>query len=121
MASMIMDPLAQAWLAILRNTPCYASVHFEVPVPSDAGASEVQGVSYSRSVLTWNDEGSDRLLSNIQDLAWLNLEDVTLVGVGTWDAPAGGNLLVFAQFDEPVVIHGRGSHQVAAGSLFVRV
>lgn len=121
MASMILDPLAEQFAQILVDTPCFASLHYIAPTEDDPGASEVTGPTYSRSVLTWDYASGLRLLKNVQQLQWLNLDQVTLIGVGAWDAPTGGNMLLFAQLDDPVVVADRGSHSLDAGALFVRI
>lgn len=122
MASVITDVLAKEWLDSLKAKQCFASLHFEVPNPDDPGASEVDGATYSRSILTWDYPGGDiRSLVNIQDLTWTNIEMITIVCVGVWDASTKGNLLLYAQLDEPIPVPDRGSFTVAAKSLFVHV
>lgn len=122
MASVINDPLAKAWLERLSMLSCYASLHFEVPNPDDPAASEVSGGTYSRSPLTWDfADNSTRYLWNIQQLQWLNLDKVTLVAVGAWTDPTKGELLLWAQLDEPIAVPDRGSYQVDAKQFFVHV
>jgi|JI8StandDraft_1071087.scaffolds.fasta_scaffold00464_37 hypothetical protein len=121
MASVIFDTLANAWTQILLDTPCYASIHFEFPTPDDPAASEVDGLSYARSPFIWDTAASQRALVNNDSLEWLNLDATTIIGVGTWDAPTGGNLLLFHQFDEPVSVADLGSYGLDARQLFVVV
>jgi hypothetical protein len=122
MASVINDPLATQWLDLLKAKPCFASLHFEEPNPDDPGASEVDGATYSRATLTWTyAPDSTRALVNLQDLVWKNIEQITLVAVGVWDAPTKGNLLLWAQLDAPVPVPDRGSFQVDALELFVSI
>jgi hypothetical protein len=122
MASVINEPLATQWLDALRDKPCFASLHFEVPNPDDPGASEVDGATYSRSTLTWQyPSGDTRSLVNLQDLVWTNIESTTIVVIGVWDAPTKGNLLLWAQLDEPVPVPDRGSYTVDAQQLFVHL
>jgi len=121
MASMILDTLAAQFAEIVIDTPCYGSLHYITPTEDDPNSSEVTGPTYSRSPLTWDYASGLRLLSNVQQLQWLNLDQITLIGVGAWDAPTGGNMLLFAQLDTPVVVSDRGSYSLDAGSLFVRI
>lgn len=120
--SVINDPLAVEWLSLLEKTPCFASLHFEIPKPDDPSASEVTGGSYARSPLTWQvASGQTRFLWNIQSLQWLNLQQVTLVAVGAWTDPTKGQLLLWAMLEPPVPVNDRGSFQIAANQLFVTV
>jgi len=120
MASVINDPLVTKWLDALKAIPGFASLHYEIPDPADPEASEVTGGSYARSSLKWDYvDNSTRALWNIEDLAWLNLETVTIVAVGVWDDPTKGKLLLWAVLDEPIPIADRGSYQVGAHQLFV--
>ena len=122
MASVINDPLAIEWLELLKAKQGYASLHFEVPNPDDPGASEVDGATYSRSTLTWTYPAGDiRSLVNLQDLIWTNINPTTIVVVGVWDSPTKGNLLLWAQLDEPYPVPDRGSYKVDAQQLFVHV
>lgn len=122
MSSVINDPLAEAWLESLIATQCYASLHFEVPNPDDPGASEVTGPTYARSILTWEWALNDRRsIVNLQDLVWTNLDQVTIVAVGAWTEPTKGDLLLWAQLDEPIPVADRGSWLVAAKEFFVHL
>lgn len=122
MSSIIYDPLARPWLDYLIRIDCYASLHFEVPDPSDPGASEVTGPTYSRSPLTWDFVlDTSRTVWNVQDLSWLNLDEVTIIGVGAWTEPTKGDLLLFAQLDDPVAVLDRGSWRLPAQELLLRV
>ena len=122
MASVINDPLARVWLDHLVATTGFASLHYETPNPDDPSASEVDGPTYSSSTLTWTYALNDRRsVVNRQDLSWLNLQTTTIVCVGVWDAPTKGNLLLWAQLDEPIPVPDRGSYQVQAGQLFCHV
>lgn len=115
MSAFMNDPLVRRWLTQLRAIPSYASLHFEVPSADDPGASEVSGGTYSRSSLTWDDvDGSRRALWNVQDLRWLNLQQVTVVAIGAWDAPTLGNCLLWTVLDEPVLVADRGSYALPA-------
>jgi hypothetical protein len=120
MASTVYDALANEWLAILQETTCYASLHYEVPSTDNPLASEADSPSYTRSMFLWT-PGGTRTLSNLEGLQWLNLEDITIIGVGAMNAPVGGQLLLFFQLDDPIPINGRGSWSLGAGELFVRV
>ena len=98
------------------------SLHFEMPEPDDPGASEVDGTSYSRALLTWDwADNSYRTLWNIQAQQWLNMEQITIVAVGVWDAPTKGELLLVAQLDAPVPIPDRGSYVLDAKTLYCHV
>jgi hypothetical protein len=119
MASTIYNPLAQEWLQILLDTPCYAALHFEVPSEDDTGASEVDGLSYARCSFIWTATASLRTLVNNSELEWLNLEATTIVGIGAWDAPTGGNLLLFHQLDQAKPIADLGSYRLDARQLYV--
>lgn len=122
MASVIYDALAVPWLDYLVGTKCYASLHFEEPDPADPAASEITGPTYARAPLTWDfAKDTTRTVWNVQDLSWLNLDTVTIVGVGAWTEPTKGNFLVFAQLDDPYPVPDRGSYQLAANGLFVHV
>lgn len=122
MASVIYDPLARPWLEYLIGIKCFASLHYEVPNPADPSASEIDGPTYARSPLTWDwAKDTSRTVWNVQDLSWLNLDEVTLVGIGAWSDPTRGDLLVFAQLDDPVPVPARGSYSLAANQLFVHV
>lgn len=122
MASVIYPYLANAWLSELEATACYAGVFFEVPSSVDPAASECSGVSYTRSVLTWTfTTSTSRTLANVQLLEWLNLQDTSVVGIGTWNSPVGGDLLMFHQLDEVINIAGRGSYSLDAGLLYVHL
>lgn len=122
MSSVINDPLARVWLDHLVGTPCFASLHYEAPSPDDPASSEVDGVTYSRAILSWTYALNDtRSVVNLQDLSWLNLESTTIVCVGAWDAPTNGNLLLWAQLDEPIPVPDRGSYKVGAKELFCHV
>lgn len=120
MSAFFCDPLVRKWLAQVKAGNCYASLHFEVPSADDPGASEVSGGTYARSTLTWDDAGaSTRAVWNVQDLAWLNLQQVTVVAVGAWDAPAKGSCLLWTVLDEPVAVPDRGSYALPAHGLFI--
>lgn len=122
MSSVINDPLAEAWLESLIATQCYASLHFEVPNPDDPGASEVTGPTYARSMLAWEWALNDRRsIVNLQDLAWTNLDQVTIVAVGVWTEPTKGDLLLWAQLDEPIPVQDRGSWMIAAKEFYVHL
>ena len=121
MASMILDPLASRFAQILLDTPSFASLHYIAPSADDPSASEVTGPTYARAPLSWDAAAGARLLVNVQQLRWLNLDQVTIVGIGAWDQPTGGDLLLFAQLDTPVVVDDRGSYSLDAGALFVRL
>lgn len=121
MASMILDPLAEQFAQILVDTPCFASLHYIVPSADDPGSSEATGATYSRAPLTWDYASGVRLLSSVQQLQWLNLDGVTIIGIGAWDGATTGSMLLFAQLDTPVVVSDRGSYSLDAGALFVRI
>jgi hypothetical protein len=122
MASVIYDPLARPWLQYLIGIKCFASLHYEVPDPSDPAASEISSPTYARSPLTWDfAKDTTRTAWNVQDLTWLNLDAVTLVGVGAWTDPTKGEFLLFAQLDDPYPVPARGSYTLAANGLFVHV
>lgn len=121
MSSKIYDALAGLWAGVLLEGNTYGSLHYEVPSQTDPSASEVSGPTYARATLTWDDAISPRSLSNVQTLQWLNLDAVTVVGVGVWSAPTGGSLWVFAQLDEPVIVVDRGSYSLDVGALWVLV
>lgn len=121
MGSVIFDPLANQWAALLLEQSCFAALHYAYPSPDDPEASEVSGPTYSRPPLTWMYASGSRLLTNAYDLSWLNLDEVTLIGVGVWSAATSGDLLLFAQLDDPVVVSDRGSHQLGAGVLWVQI
>lgn len=122
MASTIYDPLADAWLSLLIGVNGFASLHYEIPDPADPAASEITGPTYSRSPLIWDyAKDTGRTVWNIQDLSWVNLDAVTIVGLGFWSDPTKGDLLVFAQLDEPVPVPDRGSYLLAANQWFVHV
>lgn len=120
MASVIWDVQAAIWIAQLQDVPCFAGVHFEYPTTDNPLASECTSGSYARSPLTWTYSGA-RTLTNLQLLDWLNLEDTTIIGIGAWDQPTGGQLRVFFQLDDPIPITGRGSWQLSANQLYVHV
>jgi hypothetical protein len=120
MASVIWDTQAAIWIASLHEVPCYAGVHFEMPTPDNPLASECTSGSYARSPLTWT-YSAVRTITNLQAMEWLNLEDTTIIGIGAWDAPAGGQLRVFFQLDDPIPIAGRGSWQLSAQQLYVHI
>lgn len=121
MSSKIYDALAAQWAQVLLADNTYASLHYEVPSQTEPGDSEVSGPSYSRAILSWDDSTSPRLLSNVQQLVWQNLDAVTIVGVGVWSQPTSGDLWVFAQLDAPVVVAERGSYSLDVGSLWVSI
>ena len=122
MASTIYDPLAVPWLEHLIGIKCFASLHYEIPDPADPAASEITGPTYARSPLTWDwAKDTARTVWNTQDLSWVNLDAVTIVGVGAWSDPTKGELLVFAQLDEPIPVPDRGSYRLGANELFVHV
>lgn len=123
MSSYITDSLAKTWLEVLTGKPyamMYASLHFETPDPADPAASEVSGGSYSRSIVTF-DLVDPRSINNVQQLQWLNLEQVTIVAVGVWTEPTKGEMLLWTLLDEPVPVPDRGSYQVDAKDFFVRL
>ncbi len=120
--SVIHPYLANAWLSALEETPCYAGVFFETPSEVSPAAAECFGPSYARAILTWTFTTSEsRTLTNLQLLQWLNLEDTVIAGIGTWNAPVGGQLLMYHVLDDPVPVTGRGSYSLNASMLYVQV
>ena len=120
MASVIADALASKWMGSLADIPCFASLHYEVPSGDQPMASEIDGSTYVRAPLTWN-LLTPRTAVNTQALEWLNIEDTTIVAVGVFNAPFGGQLLLVAALDDPYPISGRGSYRVDEGSLYVTI
>lgn len=121
MASVVFDALAAQWAGLLAGTPCYAGLHYNFPSTDDPLSSEVTGPSYTRASMSWSYTTSDRILVNSQEMSWVNLDQVTLIGVGVWDDPVAGDLLLFAQLDTPYVVKDRSSYQVPAGTLWMKI
>lgn len=121
MSSRIYDALAEIWAGALLAGNTYGSLHYEIPTQTDPSASEVSGPTYARATLSWDDSVSLRSLSNVQLLEWLNLDAVTVVGVGVWSEPTGGDLWVFALLDSPVIVEDRSSYSLDIGALWVLV
>jgi len=120
MSTSIYAAQATIWLQSLKDTPCFAGVHYEVPATDNPGASECTSGTYARSPLTW-EFAAARTLTNLQLLQWLNLVDTTIIGIGVWDAPQGGQLRIFYQLWEPVPITGRGSWSLDPSQLYVQI
>lgn len=81
---------------LLRNQPftppefVYASLH--TANPGTMGANEVTGGKYERRRISWNAARAN-LMTNKALLDFPLMPKTTVVAIGIWDAPSGGNFM----------------------------
>lgn len=92
----------------------YVSLH--TADPGDAGANEVTGGGYARQAVTLA-AAANKATSNTAVIEFTNMPAVTITHVGIWNAPTGGNLLMYGPLTTPKTVNAGDTVRFNVGDL----